>query len=128
MINSKQKKKIGFKKFLYALRGFYTALKEEISLVIHVIISVLVIGVGVFLYKQMTSLDWCIIVILISVIISSELVNTAIENIVDTSKFEYNYNIQKIKDIAAASTLILTISSIIVGLIIFIPKIIQLFN
>jgi undecaprenol kinase/diacylglycerol kinase (ATP) len=57
-----------------------------------------------------------------------ELLNTAIENLVDIIAFKYNYNAKKIKDISAAATLILTITSVIVGLIIFIPKIITVFS
>jgi undecaprenol kinase/diacylglycerol kinase (ATP) len=61
-------------------------------------------------------------------VIGMELLNTAIENLVDIVIFKYNYNAKKIKDISAAATLILTITSIIVGLIVFIPKIIVLFK
>jgi undecaprenol kinase/diacylglycerol kinase (ATP) len=57
-----------------------------------------------------------------------ELLNTAIENLVDIIAFKYNYNAKKIKDISAAAALILTITSVIVGLIIFIPKIITVFS
>jgi undecaprenol kinase/diacylglycerol kinase (ATP) len=68
------------------------------------------------------------IVLVIGIVIGMELLNTAIENLVDIVAFRYNYNAKKIKDISAAATLILTITSIIVGLIIFIPKIIAVFS
>lgn len=116
------------KKFGYAFRGLYTSLKEEPSLVVHFIIAAIVLIVSVILYKQMTVADWSIIVILIAIIISMELLNTAIENVVDVVTFEYNEKAKKIKDISAAATLILTIASVIIGLVIFIPKIIPFFQ
>jgi undecaprenol kinase/diacylglycerol kinase (ATP) len=58
-------------------------------------------------------------------VIGMELLNTAIENLVDIVAFKYNYNAKKIKDISAAATLIMTITSIALGLIIFMPKIIE---
>jgi undecaprenol kinase/diacylglycerol kinase (ATP) len=57
-----------------------------------------------------------------------ELLNTAIENLVDVIAFKYNYNAKKIKDIAAAATLTLTLASIAIGLIIFIPHLITFFE
>ncbi|MDE7433776.1 MAG: diacylglycerol kinase family protein [Mycoplasmoidaceae bacterium] len=57
-----------------------------------------------------------------------ELLNTAIENVVDVVTFEYNEKAKKIKDVSAAATLILTIAAVIVGLLIFIPKIIAYFH
>jgi undecaprenol kinase/diacylglycerol kinase (ATP) len=66
--------------------------------------------------------------LVIGIVIGMELLNTTIENLVDIVAFEYNYNAKKIKDISAAATLILTITAIVVGLIIFIPKIIMVFN
>ena len=65
---------------------------------------------------------------MISIIIGMELLNTAIENLVDIIMFEYNASAKKIKDISAAATLILTLASVVVGLIIFIPKIVEYFN
>lgn len=116
------------KKFGYAFRGLFISLKEESSLVVHFIIATIVIVVGIILNKYMTPIDWSIIVILIAIIIGMELLNTAIENIVDIIMFEYNAKAKKIKDISAAATLILTLASVVVGLVIFIPKIIEYFH
>jgi undecaprenol kinase/diacylglycerol kinase (ATP) len=64
----------------------------------------------------------------IGTIIGMELINTAVENLVDVVSFKYNYNAKKIKDVSAAATLVLTITAVAVGLIIFIPHIIELFK
>jgi undecaprenol kinase/diacylglycerol kinase (ATP) len=58
-------------------------------------------------------------------VIGMELLNTGLENLVDLFEFKYNGNAGKIKDIGAAATLIATISAVAVGLIIFIPAIIE---
>ncbi len=116
------------KKFGYAFRGLFVSLKEESSLVVHFIIATIVIIVGIILNKYMTPVDWSIVVILIAIIIGMELLNTAIENVVDIIMFEYNAKAKKIKDISAAATLILTLASVVVGLVIFIPKIIEYFH
>ncbi|MBR2652279.1 diacylglycerol kinase family protein [bacterium] len=51
--------------------------------------------------------------------------NTAIENVVDTVTFKFNYTAKKIKDVAAAATLILAVIAICVGLLLFIPRIVS---
>lgn len=117
-----------FKKFGYAFRGIYVSLKEESSLVVHFVIGTIVMVLGIILNSEMSYTDWCIVVLLVAIIISMELLNTAIENIIDVVMFEYNVNAKKIKDISAAATLVLTIASVVIGLIIFIPKIINVFQ
>lgn len=116
------------RKFGYAFRGLFTSLKEESSLVVHFIIGAIILVMGAILYKQMHDYDWMIIVLLIGIIIGMELLNTSIENLVDMISFKYNYNARKIKDVSAAATLILTLIAVVIGLIIFIPKIINVFN
>ncbi|EGZ31291.1 diacylglycerol kinase family protein [Malacoplasma iowae] len=116
------------KKFLYAFRGLVYAIKEEKSLVIHFIVSVIVLTVAGIINKQMKTIDWIILVIVIFLVIGVELINTAIENIVDMISFKYNFNARKIKDISAAASLVFSLMSVIVGLLIFIPKFIVIFN
>jgi undecaprenol kinase/diacylglycerol kinase (ATP) len=106
------------------LKGLYTALREEKTLVVQVIIAIVMIVIGTILYHQMQPLDWAILFLLIGIIIGTELLNTAIENLLDIVTFKYNYNIKKIKDISAAATFVLSLSSVIVGLFIFVPHII----
>ena len=113
-----------WRKFGYAFRGLSTSLKEETSLVIHFIVAIIVIVLGIVL--KINTTEWAIIILVIGIIIGTELLNTAIENVVDMVSFKYNFNAKKIKDISAAATLVLTLSAVIVGLLIFIPHIIAL--
>lgn len=116
------------KKFLYAFRGLVYAVKEEKSLVIHLIVSIIVLTIAGIINKQMRTIDWIILVIVIFLVIGVELINTVVENIVDMISFKYNFNARKIKDISAAASLVFSLMSVIVGLLIFIPKFIVIFN
>lgn len=123
MIEKKKHSKAIFRKFSYAFKGLFISLKEEKSLVIHFISSFFAIIIGAIL--QISLVQWAILVLTIGIVISSELMNTAIENVVDMVAFKFNFNAKKIKDIAAAATLILAIVAIIIGLLIFIPRIVE---
>lgn len=107
--------------FKYAIRGIITSLKEERNLKVHILIMILVIIAGI-IYK-ISNLEWLICTILFGLVISAELFNTAIETTVDIAMPEINEKAKIAKDISAGAVLILAITSIIVGLIIFIPKI-----
>ncbi len=127
-LDSSPKKWAMLKKFGYAFKGFFVALKEEKSLVIHLIATLLIIILTVILGNEMELYEIAIIAIVICLVITVELINTAIENLCDLVSFKLNSKAKKIKDIAAAATLVTAITSIIVGLIIFIPNIIDFVN
>ncbi|MDE5599943.1 MAG: diacylglycerol kinase family protein [Ureaplasma sp.] len=124
MTKSKLKNKPIVRKFAYALYGLKTSLKEEKSLVIHLVIALLTFIVSGVLKISVT--QWAIIVTMVGVVISSELMNTAIENTVDLISFKYNINVKKIKDIAAAATFILALAAVVVGLLIFVSRIVEM--
>ncbi|WP_368487021.1 diacylglycerol kinase family protein [Spiroplasma sp. DGKH1] len=126
------KKKMFFKlrnKFANAFRGVYTAVKEESSLIIHIIVSIAVIGLGIWLQREVPSefgyLQWAIILLTIGSVIGFELINTMVENFVDLLSFEYNIKAKKIKDICAAATLINSILAIAIGLLIMLPPLVD---
>lgn len=122
MVEKKKHSKAIFRKFSYAFRGLFISLKEEKSLVIHLIFATLAIIIGVIL--QLAPVSWAILILTIGLVVSSELMNTAIENVVDMVAFKYNFNAKKIKDVAAAATLVLAVIAIVVGLLLFIPRIV----
>jgi len=113
-----------FKKFIYALRGLFVSLKEEPSLIFHFFAAIIVLIIGGILNEQMQIFDWIILVLIIGIMVTLELINTAIENISDMVSFKYNKSSRKIKDIAAAATLLFSLTALTIGLLIFIPKII----
>jgi|LDZU01.1.fsa_nt_gi diacylglycerol kinase len=109
-----------------AFLGFNYALKNERNLKIHFSVGSLVIIAGLLVH--LAPLEWCIIFLTIVVVIVAELFNTAIEFTVDLASPEKQDMARKAKDISAAAVLVTASSSVAVGLIIFLPKIIALIH
>jgi diacylglycerol kinase len=111
--------------FKYAFEGIATACKTQPNFRAELIASLLVVAAGCWLH--VSSAEWLVIALNISIVLSLELVNTAIESTCDLFSKEYHPSIKFIKDIAAAAVLIAGIAAAVCGVIIFLPKIIQLF-
>ena len=120
----KEKTKKLINSFKYAIEGIFTAFKTERNMKIHVLIMLLVIIMG-FLLK-ISLWEWIICIILFSIVITGELFNTAIETVVDIVMPQKNEKAKTAKDISAAAVLVVAIGAAIVGIIIFVPKIINL--
>jgi diacylglycerol kinase len=85
----------------------------------------LTVALGVIvisLITDLTRMEWCIILLCIGIVISLEMINSAIEKICDHIHPGYHILIKTIKDIAAAAVLWVSIISVVAGLLIFIPK------
>lgn len=111
--------------FIYALKGWKQAIKTERNLKFDCIMAIIVIILGI-IFKISVN-EWIICLLLIGIVISSELMNTAIETVVDMYTREKNNMAEKAKDISAGAVLITAIISAIIGCIIFIPKIAMMF-
>ena len=111
-----------FNSFKFAFCGLFSAIKSEKNLQIHVIISVLVIIVGILLKISIT--EWIAVLLCIALVISAELLNSAIEKLSDFVCGEKNSKIGYIKDISAAAVVVCAIISAVVGVMIFLPKLI----
>lgn len=92
---------------------------------IHLVAAVLACVAG--FYFNITSGEWIVIILCIVLVISFELLNTAIEELCNMIYPEQHPVIKKVKDIAAGAVLVAAIGSVIAGLIIFLPKLISLF-
>lgn len=110
--------------FKYAIEGIIANLKTERNLKIHFFISILVILFGFIL--KINLYEWIICIILFGLVISLELMNTSFEKLVDLCMPDINPKAKFIKDTAAASVFVSAIISLIIGIIIFLPKIINL--
>ena len=109
------------KSFKYAFEGILTGIKEEQNMKIHIIIMILVIIFGIML--KINTTEWIICILLFGLVISMELMNTAIENTVNLITKEKNQQAKIAKDVAAGAVLVSAIVSAIIGLMIFVPKI-----
>lgn len=124
--NIKKKSNVGIRvknKFTNASRGIFTALREESTLLIYLIVIIICIGLGIWL--KLSYIEWSIIVLTIGVVVGFEFINTSIENFVDLLSFEYNERAKKIKDICAAASIISAFASLVVGFLIYLPKLID---
>lgn len=122
-------KKINKKKlknsFKYAIEGIESAFKTEQNLKIHFIVMAIVIVLGILL--KINYIEWAICFLLFGFVITAELLNTAIEVTVDLAMPQKNDKAKLAKDIAAGAVLVSSIIAILVGIVIFLPKIINLF-
>ena len=112
--------------FINAANGIGYAIKQEVNMRIHVVAAGTAIATGYMLH--LSALEWGIVIGCIVLVISLELLNTAIEILCDCITTEFNPLIKIIKDIAAGAVLIAAIGSILMGAVIFLPKIIHLLN
>lgn len=109
------------KAFLNALNGIMHTIKNERNIRIQLFFGIAAIVLGGLL--KISLLEWVILIITISIVIITELINTAIENTVDLITSEYNEKAKIAKDVAAGAVLVTAINSIIVGTAIFGTKI-----
>ena len=109
--------------FKYACMGIKSAIKSERNMKIHVLVALIVTALGFIL--GLDPLEWVACIFSIVIVIGGEMLNTAIETIVDLVSPNINPLAKKTKDIAAGAVLVLAIGALVVGLIIFIPKILN---
>ena len=112
------------KSFKYAIEGILYAFKYEQNIIVHTIIMILVIILGIVL--KLDYFEWLICLILFGLVIATELINTSIEAIVDLACPKINPLAKIAKDTASGAVLIFALTATISGLIIFIPKILEI--
>jgi diacylglycerol kinase len=110
-----------FKSFGYAFKGVFFVLKEQQNMRIHLVSVVVVTIAGIFM--GLTALEWSVITLTIGIVIVAEMMNTAIETIVDFVSPEHSEKAGKIKDIAAGGVLLSAIVATVVAIYIFGNKI-----
>ena len=109
--------------FGYAFEGIGYALKTVNNLKIHLLFTLLVIVGGIFFELSPTEFYVCLI--FVALVISLELINTAIEEVVDLASPEIHPIAKRSKDVAASAVLFSAVVSFIVGVSIFLPKIVE---
>lgn len=110
--------------FKYAIEGICTSFKTERNMKIHIFIMILVIIAGIIL--KINKSEWIICIILFAIVIGSELFNTSIETIVDMVMPEKNEKAKIAKDVSAGAVLVVAIGAAIIGLVIFVPRILNI--
>jgi len=117
---------MSLKSFKNAATGIITALKGGANFRIICAVFILVVALGVVV--GISPLEWTAVLLCCAGVISAEMINSSIEQTVDLCTKEYSETAKKAKDMAAGATLVFSIFSAAIGLIIFIPHIIELFR
>lgn len=117
---NKQKKNPLYKSFGYAFEGIFTGIKKERNMKIHCAVMILVIIAGILF--RLPAYKWCLCFILFGLIMALELVNTAVEAVVDLVTEEKKPLAKIAKDTAAGAVLITAIMAAVTGLILFVPE------
>ncbi|MGB5237336.1 MAG: diacylglycerol kinase family protein [Flavobacteriaceae bacterium] len=104
-----------------AFRGAFLLVKTESSIQIQVVIAALVTAAG--FYFEITAIEWILQILAIALVLGVEGLNTAIEKMSDYTQPEFDDKIGFIKDVSAGAVMWVSMAAVIVGLIIYIPKI-----
>ena len=105
----------------FALTGIFTAFKEEKNMRSHVLSAVAAIISG--LIFRISATEWLFLLLSIFLVIAFEIMNSAVENVVDlASDYHFSMRAKNAKDMAAGAVLVVSGFAVITGLIIFLPK------
>ncbi len=106
--------------FGFAIEGIWHGLKTEKHLRFHIVAGFVATLLG--LMSQLSRIEWMILTLLIAGMLALEVMNAAIERVVDLVTEDYALLAKQAKDLAAGAVLIYALSSLIIGALLFIPK------
>lgn len=112
------------KSFRYAFKGIARVFREEQNIKIQTTVGLAVIFFAAIC--QVTRFEWLVLIIVITVVILMEILNSAVERVTDLLKPRLDIYVKEIKDIMAAAVMFSSISAVIIGIIIFAPRLIRL--
>lgn len=124
MKNQSFKSESFFKSQGYARSGLKLIFRNERNFKIELVFAVFVIILG-FLFG-IDHFEWIALALVISMVLISEVMNSAIEALCDTVSQDFKINIKYAKDVSAGAVLVSVVVSVITGIIIFLPYIIDL--
>jgi diacylglycerol kinase len=111
------------KSFKYAFQGLWTAIKNEPNFRIHIFFAISALILGLVL--RLNTLEWLLLTFTIFYVLTLELLNTVMEAIVNVVSPDINPYAKIAKDVSAACVLLAAFMSIIVGITLFLPKLIR---
>ena len=103
--------------FQFAIKGVRLAVAEQLNIKVQLAGALIAVLAG-FCF-QITVTEWCVVVLCIGLVLALEVMNSAIENLVDLVTTERNPMAGKIKDMAAGAVLIASVTATIIGILIF---------
>jgi len=109
--------------FKFSFNGILSLLKNEHNSRIHLLAAILAVFLGIIMHISLV--EWSLLTVVIGMVFLTELLNTALETLADIIEPDKNEKIRKAKDYAAAAVLVSAIIALIIGGLIFIPKILN---
>ena len=110
------------KSFGFAFEGIATFLKTQHNAWIHCLAAFLVVILGFTLNVTVT--EWCLLIVAIALVMLAEMLNTAIEFLTNLVSPEYHPLAKHVKDVAAGAVLFAALAAVIIGLLVFVPKVV----
>ena len=110
-----------FKSFKYSIEGLKYAYKYEQSMLIHVIATICVLLANIFF--QVSGIEWLITLLAIGMVLSAELINSAIEAVVVLVTLEEHPLAKIAKDCSSAATFVLACMAALIGIVVYVPYI-----
>jgi len=107
------------KRFKYAFEGIFHALLNEANFRLQVLYTFIVIGAG--LYFRINPAEWGLLILSLGLLLSAEMINTVVENVIDSLIKDYDESAKIIKDLSAGYVLVIGITTFMISLIIFVP-------
>lgn len=105
------------KAFIYAFSGIFTAIKTQRNFRIHTVATIYIFSASLF--YNFSKIDYAVLILICALIMSLELINTALESVVDICSPEYSKLAKTTKDCAAGAVLMSAIGAIIIGICLF---------
>ena len=112
--------------FKHAIDGIEFAINQERNIKIEIFFGICASIMGFIL--NISIIEWSIIVLVIAMVLCLELINTAVERAVDLTTKEYRELAKAAKDVSAGAVLVMSMFSVIIGILIFLPKLLELLN
>jgi len=119
-----KKQGYNWQSFYFAYRGLIIAFKDQYHMRVHGIITLIVVVTGILI--GLSPLEWIAVLLCTGMVFAAEIINSAMEELVNLVSPEFNRSAGRIKDMAAGAVLFASIMAAVAGLIIFIPKILKL--
>lgn len=108
----------------YCLEGIAYTIKDEKNFRIEIILGIIAVIVSFIL--KISLIEWVIVIFLINMVLVLELINTAFESMVDLYTQEYNKIAKATKDVIAGAVLVTCLFSVVIAILIYVPKILEL--
>jgi diacylglycerol kinase len=114
------------RKFADAFRGIYVGVRGQGSFAVHFAATVIVVGLAAWL--QVSVSQWCLLVLCIAIVLAAELFNSCLEMMGKAISKEYDADIRNALDAASGAVLLAAIGAATVGILIFLPQLLQQFS